>query len=176
MRGFTYQHAMLPTLISPPTAQSRGSASIVGSTEPKLVGCWWPPGTKEDDPNPWEVLDPAHDKFQVHGAIPYGNRAYVSCTDAGVAILDISDLSAPKLISRINWCPPYGGYAHTALPLRRGPQRFAVSPGDASATATSIGHRYQSETSTCDDQQFPRAKPPENSPWKAFTIVGPFRP
>ena len=37
--------------------------------------------------------------------------------DAGMAILDISDISKPKTISHIDWSPPFGGYAHTTLPL-----------------------------------------------------------
>ena len=32
-------------------------------------------------------------------------------------ILDISDISKPKTISHIDWSPPFGGYAHTTLPL-----------------------------------------------------------
>ena len=105
--------------IAAPVGGSRGYHIVDLSVpaEPKIAGCWWLPGTKPHDPDPWQVLDPRHSHFQVHGAIPQGNRAYVSCTDAGVAILDISDLSSPRLISRVNWCPPYGGYAHTALPL-----------------------------------------------------------
>ena len=55
--------------------------------------------------------------FHVHGAIPHGNRSYVALVDAGMAILDISDVSKPKTISRLDWSPPYGGYAHTTLPL-----------------------------------------------------------
>ena len=34
-----------------------------------------------------------------------------------MAIIDISDVSKPKTISRIDWSPPFGGYAHTTLPL-----------------------------------------------------------
>ena len=53
----------------------------------------------------------------MHGAIPHGDRSYVALVDAGMAILDISDISKPKTISHIDWSPPFGGYAHTTLPL-----------------------------------------------------------
>src|SRR3972149_5067254 len=46
-----------------------------------------------------------------------GGRAYVAMVDAGMAIVDISAISSPKFISRIDWGPPYGGYTHTTLPL-----------------------------------------------------------
>jgi hypothetical protein len=49
--------------------------------------------------------------------MPHGNRSYVALVDAGMAIIDISDVSKPKTISRLDWSPPYGGYAHTTLPL-----------------------------------------------------------
>jgi hypothetical protein len=32
-------------------------------------------------------------------------------------ILDIADPSAPEVVSRIAWSPPYGGFVHTCLPL-----------------------------------------------------------
>src|SRR5205823_2867606 len=82
--------------------------------DPKAVGAWSVPGSNPDDPDPWVQLDP-HGHYQVHGAIPHGDRAYVSCTDAGMAIVDISDLRSPKTISHINWSPPFGGYSHTSF-------------------------------------------------------------
>ena len=43
--------------------------------------------------------------------------AYGSWRDGGLTILDVKDKSAPKLIAHRNWCPPYGGGTHNALPL-----------------------------------------------------------
>lgn len=86
-------------------------------SRPRQHAHWWIPGTKEGEETPrdWQPFDWEH--FYVHGIIPDGDRAYVACVDAGMAILDISNLSAPKLISRLDWSPPYGGYTHTTLPL-----------------------------------------------------------
>jgi hypothetical protein len=136
-----------------------------------MIGCWWVPGSKEQDSRPWQPLDPTQNHFQVHGAIPHGNRAYVSCIDAGMAILDISDLSSPTLISHINWNPPYGGYSHTSLPLPgRGllievceylgdnPERN----GDKRIWVIDI----RDERQPVIISSFPKPRPPKNSPWK----------
>jgi hypothetical protein len=92
-------------------------ADIQDPGHPAEAGRWWIPGTKEDEETPpgWEPFPGEH--FHVHGAIPHGDRSYVALVDAGMAILDISDISRPKTISRIDWSPPFGGYAHTTLPL-----------------------------------------------------------
>jgi len=104
-----------------PGAEGRGLQVLDLSepANPRLAGSWWLPGQKHTDTEKWEPLDPHHNHFQVHGVIPSadGKRAYASCTDAGMAILDTSDLSNIRYISRINWSPPYGGYSHTSLPL-----------------------------------------------------------
>lgn len=92
-------------------------ADLSDPSKPKQAGLWWIPGTREgeDIPSGWEPFPGEH--FYVHGIIPNGNRAYVAMVDAGMAIVDISDIGKPKLISRHDWSPPYGGYTHTTLPL-----------------------------------------------------------
>ncbi|MBI4527400.1 MAG: hypothetical protein HY695_26705, partial [Deltaproteobacteria bacterium] len=92
-------------------------ADLSEPSNPKQAGIWWIPGTRESEKQPsgWVPFPGEH--FYVHGVIPNGNRAYVSMVDAGMAIVDISDISAPKTISRLDWSPPYGGYTHTSLPL-----------------------------------------------------------
>lgn len=86
---------------------------------PKQAGLWWVPGAKADDRQPWPRFaeHEAGVYGMVHAAFPHGDRAYVSCMDSGMAILDISDVATPRLISSINWSPPYGGHIHTSLPL-----------------------------------------------------------
>ena len=37
--------------------------------------------------------------------------------DGGVTLVDVSDRSSLSLISHRNWCPPFGGGTHNALPL-----------------------------------------------------------
>ena len=40
-----------------------------------------------------------------------------SWRDGGLTILDVKDKTKPELIVHRNWCPPYGGGTHSALPL-----------------------------------------------------------
>ncbi|OGA15690.1 MAG: hypothetical protein A3G25_13080 [Betaproteobacteria bacterium RIFCSPLOWO2_12_FULL_63_13] len=86
-------------------------------SRPRQAGHWWMPGTKDGEQTPanWQPFEGQH--FSVHGIVPHGNRAYVACVDAGMAIVDISNPGTPRLISRLDWSPPYGGYTHTTLPL-----------------------------------------------------------
>jgi hypothetical protein len=83
---------------------------------PRQAGRWWIPGGHRDDGERWQRLRPG-ERFEVHGVIAVGERAYAACTDAGMAILDIADPCSIRVISRIDWSPPYGGFVHTCLPL-----------------------------------------------------------
>lgn len=104
-------------------------ADLSDPSNPKQAGVWWIPGTKqgEEIPPDWTPFPGEH--FYVHGVIPYNGRAYAALVDAGMAIVDILDVSKPKTISRIDWSPPFGGYAHTTLPL---PDRKLVVAVDES--------------------------------------------
>jgi hypothetical protein len=118
--------------------------------------------------------------IQVHGAIPHGDRAYVSCTDAGTAILDISDLSSPRLISRVNWCPPYGGYAHTSMPLPGRGLLIAVCEYLTGQGGTGRnGDKRIWIIDIRDERQpvmiasFPKPDPPKNLPQNGPLQIGP---
>jgi hypothetical protein len=103
------------------------------------------------DPTPADWTPFAGEHFYVHGAIPHGDRSYVALVDAGLAILDISDITKPKTISHIDWSPPFGGYAHTTLPL---PGRKLVVAVDES-----VKYDCQERRSGCGSSTFARAKP-----------------
>ena len=45
------------------------------------------------------------------------DRAYIGWIDAGIVILDISDKARPKMLSRLDYHPPFPGFTHTVLPL-----------------------------------------------------------
>ena len=138
-------------------------------SDPRMAGCWWVPGNKPGDAEAWQPLG-QHTGYKVHGIIPHGNRAYVSCIDAGFALLDITDVSTPRVLGRVNWCPPYGGYLHTALPL---PGRNlvvgaceAIKPSreeDGDKRVWLIDVREERQPVTISS--FPEPKPPRGSPW-----------
>ena len=90
-------------------------------THPVEAGHWWVPGTIEGDDEPPPERHPRFDAgFGVHNAAVYPrrpDRAYCAFKDAGVVILDISDVAHPKQVSRLDYHPPLPGMTHTVLPL-----------------------------------------------------------
>lgn len=95
-------------------------------TAPEVVGRFWLPGQ-------WlaggEERTPANRVALHHGIVADG-YAYCSWRDAGFALVDVHDPTAPALVSRLNWHPPFGGNTHTSLPL---PARDLVVVADEAA-------------------------------------------
>ena len=90
-------------------------------TSPKETGRWWFPGTREGDADPMPARHPQFDAgHRLHNGNVYPerpDRAYCAYMDSGVMILDIEDKSNPRMISHINYAPPFPGFTHTVLPL-----------------------------------------------------------
>jgi hypothetical protein len=83
--------------------------------KPQIVSKWWLPGM-------WRAggeMDktPKGKRVALHHMIVAGNRGYSAWRDGGFTIHDISDATKPKLLSHINWSPPFPGGTHTPLPL-----------------------------------------------------------
>jgi hypothetical protein len=94
---------------------------LANPTKPREVGRWWLPGTQKGDS---AVPPPRHPRFDVgyrsHNINVYPHRpdrAYVGYIDGGVIILDISNMSQPRVVSRVDYHPPFWGFTHTVLPL-----------------------------------------------------------
>ena len=85
-------------------------------TKPKISGKYWLPGmhTAGGETPLW---DHTKLRYSCHHGLVAGDTAYVTWRDGGVTLLDLADRTAPKLITHRNWCPPYGGGTHNALPL-----------------------------------------------------------
>ncbi|HMQ73273.1 MAG TPA: hypothetical protein PKD25_12190 [Rubrivivax sp.] len=84
-------------------------------TRPQLLGRWWLPGMNQAAGE--TPLAPPGRRWALHHALVHGDTAYACWRDGGLTILDVADRAAPKLIRHHNWCPPYGGGTHSALPL-----------------------------------------------------------
>lgn len=98
--------------------------------KPALAGQWWLPGM-------WRAggeTAPASfgKRAALHHMITAGNIGYAAWRDGGYTIHDLSDPVKPKLLSHRNYAPPFGGGAHTPLPL---PNRKLLILADEATTA-----------------------------------------
>jgi len=84
-------------------------------TKPEIVSRWWLPGMNRAAKEP--DTTPKGKRYALHHMIVAGNRGYGAWRDGGMTIHDISDAAHPKLLSHINWSPPFAGGTHTTLPL-----------------------------------------------------------
>jgi len=104
-------------------------------TKPEIVGRWWMPGMNRAAGEP-STLAPGR-RVALHHMITAGNRGYGAWRDGGLTVHDLSDPSNPKLISHINWCPPFPGGTHTPLPLPG--RKLAVVADEANAEKCAKG-------------------------------------
>lgn len=83
-------------------------------TRPQEVGRWWMPGqhVAGGETPSWKGRD-----HRCHHPIRLGDRLYVSYWHGGGVILDISDMSRPKLVSAFDWSPPFPWPTHTVVPV-----------------------------------------------------------
>jgi hypothetical protein len=82
--------------------------------KPEEVGRWWMEGqwiAGGETPS-WKAKN-----HRCHHPIRRGDRLYVSYWYGGGVILDISDMTKPKLISHIDWSPPFGWPTHSLVPI-----------------------------------------------------------
>jgi hypothetical protein len=96
-------------------------------TNPKIVSRWWLPGMHRNGGE--TPTAPQGKRYALHHMIVSGDRGYAAWRDGGLTIHDVSDAANPRLLSQVNWSPPYPGGTHTALPL---PQRQLVVAADES--------------------------------------------
>ncbi len=88
---------------------------------PREAGRWWLPGTRDgDDAPPPARVKPFDTGFRLHTPLvtpERPDRAYLAWIDGGVIVLDISDKSKPKLVSRISLQSLNEGFVHTVVPI-----------------------------------------------------------
>jgi hypothetical protein len=96
---------------------------ISNPVQPTEVGRWWATGQHiAGGEKPTETDESLRGPFGVslHGP-PYvvGDRAYLPYSSAGMIILDISDVSRPREIGRLDFSPPFHASlgVHGVLPL-----------------------------------------------------------
>jgi len=105
--------------------------------QPREAGRWWLPGTRDGDsclPVCLPKRQPIDDGYRAHDIQIYPqrrDRAYLGYMDGGAIALDVSGLEevragraqtfSPRLVSRLDYSPPFPAWTHTFQPLfRRG--------------------------------------------------------
>jgi hypothetical protein len=84
-------------------------------TKPEIVSRWWLPGMHRAGGETSAL--PKGRRVALHHMITAGDRGYAAWRDGGFTIHDIGDPTKPRLLSHINWSPPFPGGTHTPLPL-----------------------------------------------------------
>ena len=74
--------------------------------------------------------------------ITAGDRGYAAWRDGGFTIHDISDPTNPKLLSHINWSPPFPGGTHTPLPLPNRQLAMVADEANAEKCAKGTFHTF----------------------------------
>ncbi|MPZ87883.1 MAG: hypothetical protein GEU81_07375 [Nitriliruptorales bacterium] len=90
-------------------------ADLSDPSNPREVGRWWMPGMHHaggEQPT-W----PGNRRHAHHHPLLRGDRAYATWWDAGLFILDMSDLERPAPISYLPFPPEESSCTHSALPL-----------------------------------------------------------
>ncbi|MEM7124388.1 MAG: hypothetical protein AAF563_24140 [Pseudomonadota bacterium] len=88
---------------------------LANPAEPEEVGRWWIPGQWEagGEEYPWNEWVPP----RCHHPLRVGDRLYVSYWHHGFFILDIADMTQPKLVSGVNTSPSFPHPTHTCLKM-----------------------------------------------------------
>jgi len=94
-------------------------------TKPEIVSRWWLQGMNRAGGEVSTV--PPGKRVALHHMIVAGKYGYGAWRDGGLTVHDVGDPASPRLVSHLNWSPPFPGGTHTALPL---PERNLVIVAD----------------------------------------------
>jgi hypothetical protein len=109
-------------------------------TKPQIVSRWWLPGMHRAGGE--TSITPKGRRVALHHMITAGDRGYAAWRDGGFTIHDLTDHARPKLLSHINWCPPFPGGTHTPLPLPGRGLAIVVDEANADRCAKGTFHTF----------------------------------
>ncbi len=92
---------------------------------PKEVSRWWMPGQWIEG---GEVPSWGSRGVGCHHPLRFGDRLYVGYMHGGIVILDVSDLSQPRLVGQYDYHPAFASISHTfaRMPFKLGGRDIAV--------------------------------------------------
>src|SRR5438046_1209311 len=93
---------------------------------PKEVSRWWMPG---QNVGAGEKPSWAGRRNRLHHALRFGDELWAGCWHAGLRVIDISDIRAPRTVGEYNYHPPFPEPSHTFMPVPGliGGRRIAVA-------------------------------------------------
>jgi hypothetical protein len=143
---------------------------------PREVGRWWYPGqnTGAGETPSWTPTE-GHGatggarRIALHHPLIRGERAYCGWWDAGLIILDISTLSAPTLVSQLEFGADVSTATHTALPL---PGRDVLVVTDEQLAQDCTGMQTRVRLVDVADERHPRVISELPAPQGDFCLRG----
>jgi hypothetical protein len=163
-----------------PDLDGRGYAAVDISepTAPRLVGRWWWPGqNRKLGERP--TREEAGKVISHHGgAYTRDNLAFCPWMGAGMVILDISELSTPQFVGRLDVHPPLGSWLamHTCVPVRG--HSFVLVNSEAIAERCAEPANFAGIVDVSDSTNpvlislLPTPVPPPNYPASSFASKG----
>jgi len=109
-------------------------------TKPEIVAKWWLPGMNRAAGE--TPTNPKGKRYALHHMLTDGKLGYGAWRDGGLTIHDISDPTNPKLLSRLNWSPPFPGGTHTPLPLPGRQLAVILDEANAQKCAKGLFHSF----------------------------------
>lgn len=109
-------------------------------TKPEIVAKWWLPGMNRAAGE--TPTNPKGKRYALHHMLTDGKLGYGAWRDGGLTIHDISDPTNPKLLSRLNWSPPFPGGTHTPLPLPGRQLAVVLDEANAQKCAKGLFHSF----------------------------------
>jgi hypothetical protein len=109
-------------------------------TKPEIVSRWWLPGMNRAAGE--KPALPQGRRAALHHMLTAGNLGYAAWRDGGLTVHDISDPRNPKLLSHINWSPPFPGGTHTPLPLPARNLALVADEANAEKCAKGTFHTF----------------------------------
>lgn len=79
---------------------------------PQEVSRWWLPGQHLAG---GETPEGPSDTWHLHHAMRCGNLLWAGCFNAGLRVIDITDIRKPRTVGACNYHPPIGDPTHTVL-------------------------------------------------------------
>ena len=113
---------------------------VQNTSRPEIVSRWWLPGMHRAGGETPTIVKGR--RSALHHMITAGDRGYGAWRDGGFTIHDVSDPARPKLLSHINWSPPFPGGTHTPLPLPGRDLAVVADEANAERCAKGIFHTF----------------------------------